>query len=97
MLSLNQIARYNKLAEQCLIHHDRESIIVPLNAMTVESLRCRSLQPVSHVTETYVRWILALPLHINHNDSLTLAKSIAIMCVNNQAQLSAQQRTIKAN
>ena len=97
MLSLNQIARYNKLAEQCLIHHDRESIIVPLNAMTAESTRCRSLQPVSHVTETYIRWILALPIHLNYNDAMTLAKSIAVLCAHHQPQLSAQQRTIKAN
>ena len=95
MISLTQTARYLKLQSQCLISNHRQPAIVAYNAMTAESVKCIPLPSIDATTETYIKWVLALPLYLNHADSLALAKSIADMNVNQHEQIRQQRDTIR--
>lgn len=95
MLSLTQTARYLKLQSQCLISNHHQPAIVAYNAMTCESVKCVSLPPIDQATETYIKWILDLPTHLNYSDALSLAKSIARMNAEQNEQLKQQRDCIK--
>ena len=96
MLSLSQVARYNQLRKQCYVRNDSvTTAIVPINALTCDSVKCNELPDLTLATETYIKWILDLPIHMCMVDRKRLAKSVAkVVCLHHN-RLALQRETIK--
>lgn len=97
MLSLSQVARYNELRKQCLVHNEtRATSIVPYNEYTCESVKCTQLPEIQAATETYINWILSLPIHMCISDRKRLAKQVAKVVVQHHQRLTAQRNNIRS-
>ena len=96
MLSLSQVAKYNELRKQCLIHNDTKSAsIVPINEFTCESVKCTELPELSLATETFIRWILDLPIHMCMSDRKRLVKQVAKVVCQHHQRLASQRECIR--
>ena len=95
MLSLSETARYMQIQDTCLIHNGFESnVIVPVNQFTCESTKCSNLPAIHLTTESYIKWVLELPLQLSWTDRRLLAKSVATMVCKQLTQLGEARASI---